>query len=519
MAAFTERTEGGATPAAAPVRAPRVGAFPRWRQGLARAWLVLGLLVCALLLGRTLPGFSGQHRPRQVGTPTQAKDQRGKEYRAKPIKELRVGDRIRTIDPDHPTPTDDDPLLGGPTTRRIDRSDITREGWRCLELQIDQPGSTIRVRMLRPLWWLEEVGVREGGTIELHLLELEIKATAQVLRIGPCEVDSRDNGPGEQIVTATLVQDNAEVWDLTFEGKESALLVVTARHPLYSQDRHAWVAAGELQVGEHVTAVGGNGRLASKVRRPGRHTVYNLEVHRTHAYYVSSLGLLAHNNPPSGGATPANGGSAPAGPPGGKWSRPIQPGSEPGKWVVDGREYPNFQAAMAAARGEGGPGIPPAGTGDVPTTPPSSIPPTNGGPGSAVAQAPEPTVTLEHGTTMQRAQNLMTKPPDLNFREKGAPPGNKAEGFSTSIPGLRAEAYGTGDARSAALSKARIPEFQDEGGPAILRMEVPVSIARRGERITQGEVRFTERFGIKELQERWSSIVKTIIQLLSSEKK
>jgi hypothetical protein len=32
--------------------------------------------------------------------------------------------------------------------------------------------------------------------------------------------------------------------------------------------------------------------------RPGRHTVYNFEVHVEHVYHVSPLGLLVHNKPP-----------------------------------------------------------------------------------------------------------------------------------------------------------------------------------------------------------------------------
>jgi hypothetical protein len=56
------------------------------------------------------------------------------------------------------------------------------------------------------------------------------------------------------------------------------------------------VAAGELRIDEQVRTIDGTARLTSKSRRPRRETVYNLEVHRSHAYHVSQFGILAHNS-------------------------------------------------------------------------------------------------------------------------------------------------------------------------------------------------------------------------------
>jgi hypothetical protein len=342
-------TESDPRPALPPRRTTRRRRRPQWP-----GWccVVAGLLLlCVWLFMRGLPRWLAGGAPERAAHPGGAREAAAEDApRIKKIADIRVGDRVLTTDPNHQPRTDDDPLLGGPTARRIDQSDITREGWRCLDLRIDHPdGSAVRVQMLRPLWWLEEIGVRAGGTIELRLLELEIQGPAKVLRIGPCEGDSRENGPGTQIVTATLRHENAEVWDLTFEG-QAAPLGVTARHPLYSHDRHAWVAAAELWIGERVTAVGGSARLLAKAVRPGRHTVYNLEVHRTHAFYVTEVGLLAHNNPLSGEPATPPGGKPPGGtPPTPKRSAPIQPGSKPGTWVVNGKEYPTFEQAAEAA--------------------------------------------------------------------------------------------------------------------------------------------------------------------------
>jgi hypothetical protein len=313
-----------------PIAAKPGGVVRRW---LARAWLVSGVLLSALLLGGWLPGT-----PQPTGAPTAVAAVVEPARRTPPalpavapqtkrIEQLRVGDRVRTPRPADPALEGTDPFPTGPTGSRIDQEDVTPEGWRTLELRVEQPdGSTTRIEMLRPVWWLEEVGVHEGGTIELALLELEIQATAKVVRMGPCLADSRRNRAGEEIVTATFVHEGAEVWDLIFEG--GVTLGVTRRHPLFSQDRQDWVAAGDIRVGERVLSACGASTLTGKAFRPERETVYNLEVHRTHAYYVGHSGLLAHNNPGCGFGkpeTPAAPNSPTSGPRG-PTSRPLRQG-------------------------------------------------------------------------------------------------------------------------------------------------------------------------------------------------
>ena len=118
---------------------------------------------------------------------------------------------------------------------------------------------------------------------------------AKVLTIGPCEVDSRDNPTGAQVVTGKIKHQNAKVWELVFNNDTAKPLGVTANHPIYSDDRDAWVPAGELNINEKVRATNGTATLVAKSQRPSRETVYNLEVHRAHNYYVSQFGILAHN--------------------------------------------------------------------------------------------------------------------------------------------------------------------------------------------------------------------------------
>jgi hypothetical protein len=149
--------------------------------------------------------------------------------------------------------------------------------------------------VIRPLWWLQGTGAAVGGSIDIGLHEIGLSGEATVLAIGPCDVDSRETRPGMRIVTGTIRHRSATVWDLTFDDRTEETLGVTANHPLYSETRHAWIPAGDLQLDEVVRTLNGHSRLTERTQRPTRETVFNLEVHRSHAYHVSRLALLAHN--------------------------------------------------------------------------------------------------------------------------------------------------------------------------------------------------------------------------------
>lgn len=179
----------------------------------------------------------------------------------------------------------------------LDATDITMPLWRRLDLKMPKPDGTIsELSVLRPLWWIDDIGATVGETIDLGMHEIGISGEAKVLKIGACDADSRDNEKGTQVVTGTIKHHNAEVWDLVFNNDTKEPLGVTANHPIYSFDRDDWVPAGELKINEKVRTIDGTATLTSKSKRPKRETVYNLEVHRSHAYHVSQFGILAHNS-------------------------------------------------------------------------------------------------------------------------------------------------------------------------------------------------------------------------------
>lgn len=110
---------------------------------------------------------------------------------------------------------------------------------------------------------------------------------------------------------------------------------------------------------------------------------------------------------------------------------------------------------------------------------------------------------LRHGTTRQRAEAILRDGPDVNFREPGGL--EPAWGFSTAPLGNPdtvgiPEEYAT---RKAAL-------FPNEGGPAILEIEVPEGIIKIATDVG-GEVRFEPGSGLRELKEAWPTLLKRIL--------
>ena len=175
-------------------------------------------------------------------------------------------------------------------------TDITPALWRRLELELERPdGSLAEVELIRPLWWLDQTGAAQGGTINLEVTEAGLAGRARVVSLSDdVTVDSRTAYGA--IVTATIRHENASVIELVLEGDETDPLGVTPNHPLYSADRDAWVPAGEFEVGERVETQDGVTATVTSIRDEGRReTVYNLEVHRAQTYYVGEQKLLAHN--------------------------------------------------------------------------------------------------------------------------------------------------------------------------------------------------------------------------------
>jgi hypothetical protein len=117
---------------------------------------------------------------------------------------------------------------------------------------------------------------------------------------------------------------------------------------------------------------------------------------------------------------------------------------------------------------------------------------------------------LLHGTTQQRAQQILAKGPDPDFIEPGGGP--RVEEFSTC---LEAGPFPLGTPEEYARRKAAA--FPNEGGPAILAVDVPDDIIALAVDeyfpLSQGVVQFDEGAGLEELCASWSTLTKRIVSV------
>ncbi len=196
--------------------------------------------------------------------------------------------RVSTVNNDSPNPDDYDTFDPG--------------HWRSIDMVMDHPnGGTCTITLLRPLPWVNLTGAKVGQSIRLTMPEMGIMGPALVKSIGPCPPSKPNTAkpppPGQKYrpVTGTFKTTNAVVLNLFVEGL-SEPIGATASHPFFSVDRKGWVAAGELRPGETLRTESGTAKFVRAERKPGTETVYNLEVHKSHNFYVSEAKLLVHNN-------------------------------------------------------------------------------------------------------------------------------------------------------------------------------------------------------------------------------
>ena len=239
-----------------------------------RAGLRLMSVAALLLSGVLLSGMSLRPDRAPIVTPTPATTS------SKAIEDLRVGDRV---------------VAGNPEGSEPDEAEPDPRTWHVARLVLSDPeGGEVEATLLRSPTWFSDSGARLGGTIHLDLPEMGVSGEARVLSIDTCLPIASGTG---RVVTGTFTRRSDRVIDLHI-GDEVEPISVTATHPIWSEDRQAFVSAGELRAGERLKGVDGPASVTTVATRPGHHCVYNIEVQGEHVYRVSSLGILVHNNCP-----------------------------------------------------------------------------------------------------------------------------------------------------------------------------------------------------------------------------
>ena len=117
---------------------------------------------------------------------------------------------------------------------------------------------------------------------------------------------------------------------------------------------------------------------------------------------------------------------------------------------------------------------------------------------------------LVHGTTKLRADRIIASGPDPRYCEPGGNPSE--EGFSLYIEG---GPFPFGTPEDYARGKAA--KFPNEGGPAILEVDVPDDIVALATEewlpLSQGLVQFDLGAGVEELLAAWPTLAKRAMAL------
>jgi hypothetical protein len=176
-----------------------------------------------------------------------------------------------------------------------DYDEIDPRNWRAIKLTLDHGnGQTTAIELLRPVPWVAFLDARIGGAVELQIPEMGVAGWAKVIAIEPCPTVEAPYDLGSRQIIGQFVTTNATIIDLFIQGVEEAI-GTTPSHPFWSIDRGGWVEAGDLRKGEKLQTLKGTATVETVKARPGTRTVYNIEIHKDHTFFVSSAHLWVHN--------------------------------------------------------------------------------------------------------------------------------------------------------------------------------------------------------------------------------
>lgn len=206
-----------------------------------------------------------------------------------------------------------DDYLFVPGWQDYDYLDITPETWQIGTFEIiESNGDNVEVVANRPKKWYHENRINNiGDKTHFYMPENGINGEAILLSIRPTVVNTtnfllNESGQVDRPVITTFKRNAPIVYDYHFsyiqpDGTIGNIVIgATPEHPFFSVERNAYIAVGELQLGEQVMTSGEKvvKFIAGKQRDKGE-SVYNFEVWREHNYYVSGKDggefLLVHN--------------------------------------------------------------------------------------------------------------------------------------------------------------------------------------------------------------------------------
>lgn len=183
----------------------------------------------------------------------------------------------------------------------IDYEEITPYTWKWVSLElIKRNGSTTKISLRRPNWWIKAHRADSVGRhVYIDIPEMGSIGWGIVTGMAANQLDTRlinEDRNGNFVsrpITGKFEHTSDNVYDLVFD--KGASIGVTGNHPIWSHDRNGWTEADDLEIGEQVITYSGLSKLISITKREEVATVYNIEVYRSHNYYVSESKILVHN--------------------------------------------------------------------------------------------------------------------------------------------------------------------------------------------------------------------------------
>ena len=177
--------------------------------------------------------------------------------------------------------------------------EITPFTWKWVDLEMRRPdGFVTYMSLRRPNGWFKQKNVAVGKEVHFDWEDVGATGWAIVRNIRPNQFDSRllnHETSCVRPIVGKFQHTSNRVFDITFDN--GAPIGVTDTHPIWSSDRRQWVKAVALRIGERVATELGETTVTSITHRPGIHTVYNIEVFKSHNYHVSGKSILVHNGP------------------------------------------------------------------------------------------------------------------------------------------------------------------------------------------------------------------------------
>ena len=187
--------------------------------------------------------------------------------------------------------------------KQVDATPLNDTDWYSINLEMKkQDGSVSHIKLLRPKWWLQKHKIQQpNGVIYLNMPEMGLDGIAQITLIAKFDnskslegSNSDDKTYSTQLITGLFEHQSSDVWLIGFDNEE--VLGVTSIHPIYSLDRHQFVAAADLKINERVLAKDKILSVSSLSLSASTKSVYNLEVRNKHNFLVGNKGIVVHNS-------------------------------------------------------------------------------------------------------------------------------------------------------------------------------------------------------------------------------